>query len=105
MARRSVWDWFTSGTIEEFDQFGWIISASGYGDEVTVQIVIQPGDDCLTGRNPIGCYRAGYDVAEKAIQFAKERYEVRRVDYSLMDNRRSPIEMTLELSLARKKES
>ena len=107
MRKQTIWDLFTSDKLAEFNQFGWVLSGRAWGDEVTVDIAIAPYDKSDPGNetDPVKVYRAGFDVAEKAIQFARERYEIRSLDIRIIDPVGYPIEITLQLSLSKKRET
>src|ERR1700750_1700007 len=98
-----VFPWWASQSFDEFNQFGYALSAQAYADVVAVKIALQPHRACLAGNERIECYRGAYDLAEEAIKLAHERYLVTSVDFRITDLfNSSPIELTLELSLSKK---
>lgn len=97
--------WWLKKTFEEFDKYGYVLAFMSYGNEVTIRIAIQPGDDCLTGKPLAGCRRACYELTEKAIAKAEELYKLVNYEFSIIHRKSHPMESTLELTITEKDKS
>jgi hypothetical protein len=94
--------WWFNQTFEEFEPFGDVLSGQYFDGQMSIKIAIQPGNRCVAGDTRESVRRTAYELAEGAIAVAWERYNVRSIDFRIVDLGTLPFEVTLELGLDRK---